>query len=125
MTQYKYLPIGDMSRRMSAEDPDDLPQGQQPANGFVRIWVKDAEKVQCNFILIQAHQFLLLCKVPILTVLVSICQVDTVTALGRWSHHVYVVRMDSTVPGLVASGMEVRRRFSEFDVRIPLNGGLS
>ena len=38
------------------------------------------------------------------------------TALGRWSHYVYVIRMDSTLPGLVASGMEVRRRFSEFDV---------
>ena len=49
-----------MSRRMSAEDPDELPQGQQPANGFVRIWVKDAEKVQCDTILIlQVYQFIL------------------------------------------------------------------
>ena len=36
---------GGLSQRASVDEPDDLPQAQQPANGFVRIWVKEAEKV--------------------------------------------------------------------------------
>ncbi|GAX75390.1 hypothetical protein CEUSTIGMA_g2834.t1 [Chlamydomonas eustigma] len=59
---------------------------EQQTAGSVRIWVKEAEKA------------------------------EAVTGLGlKSTHYVYVVKMDSTLPGLVANGMEVRRRFSEFD----------
>lgn len=44
---------------------------------------------------------------------------DTVNAIGikatNWS---FLVTVDSTYPGMLASGMEVKRRFSEFDVRL-------
>lgn len=44
-------------------------------------------------------------------------QVETTTALGIKKTHVqYVIRVDSSIPGMIANGVEVRRRFSDFDV---------
>ncbi|KAF5831189.1 hypothetical protein DUNSADRAFT_13466 [Dunaliella salina] len=47
----------------------------------------------------------------------NIClQVETTTALGiKKSHVQYVIRVDSSIPGMIANGVEVRRRFSDFD----------
>jgi hypothetical protein len=46
-------------------------------------------------------------------------QVETTTAIGIKKTHVqYVIRVDSSIPGMVAHGTEVRRRFSDFDVSI-------
>jgi len=108
----------DLSQRVqSLQDLEDQQQART-ANGEVRIWVKDIEKVGFNTFLSKKYK-----SIPggiqLNVCLHSLCaQLESVTALGRWSHHVYTIRMDSTVPGLVASGMEVRRRFSEFDVGI-------
>lgn len=45
-------------------------------------------------------------------------QVETQNSLGLKSHYVqYLVRTDSSLPSLRADGMEVKRRFSDFDVR--------
>ncbi len=45
-------------------------------------------------------------------------QVETTSSLGIKTHYVqYVVRTDSVVPGMLAEGLEVKRRFSDFDVR--------
>lgn len=44
-------------------------------------------------------------------------KVEASTKLGiKMSHITYLVHTDSTLPGLRADGVEVRRRFSEFDV---------
>lgn len=43
-------------------------------------------------------------------------KVETVSSIGLKTHYVqYHVRTDSTVPGLLAEGLEVKRRFSDFD----------
>lgn len=43
-------------------------------------------------------------------------KVETTTALGIKKTHVqYVIRVDSSIPGMIANGVEVRRRFSDFD----------
>ena len=42
---------------------------------------------------------------------------ESVAALGlKVQHWVYPITVDSDVPGLVAEGMEIKRRFSDFDV---------
>ena len=45
-------------------------------------------------------------------------QMEGPSTLGIRTHYVsFVVRTDSTLEGLLADGMEVHRRFSEFEVR--------
>mmetsp|Transcript_38886 Transcript_38886/g.86490 ORF Transcript_38886/g.86490 Transcript_38886/m.86490 type:complete len:651 (-) Transcript_38886:1015-2967(-) len=60
--------------------------GNQHADCPVHVWIKDPEKI------------------------------ETTNTLGIKTHYyTYVVRTDSTLPGFTATGMECRRRFSEFD----------
>jgi hypothetical protein len=50
---------------------------------------------------------------------------ETVTSLGLKSHYVtYTVRTDSSLPGFIAVGQEVKRRFSDFDVSERWRAGL-
>eukprot|EP00798_Chlamydomonas_sp_ICE-L_P002904 gene2904-4962_t len=56
-------------------------------SGPVRLWVKDPTKI------------------------------ETTNALGlKTSYYTFLIRTDSTLDGMIAEGMEVQRRFSEFDV---------
>lgn len=46
-------------------------------------------------------------------------RMETMNALGiKTSYVQYTVHTDSTVPGLIAQGLEVKRRFSDFEVSV-------